>query len=100
MSRRNAPLLSAILVESMGYGAIFGLLGHLQRTYHIGHLGLALIASSAFPAALVGQLGLARFADRGYTRRLLWLGLATAALGMIWFLFGRQTWEFVLARAL
>ena len=98
--RRNTALLLAISVEAMGYGAIFGLLADLQDTYGFGKSGLGFIAASAFPAALVGQLGLSRYADRGYTRQLLWFGLATAAAGMVWFWLGDTLWEFVVARAL
>ena len=100
MRRSNVPLLVAIMVEAMGYGAIFGLLADLQDRYGFPNWGLGLIAASAFPAALIGQLGLSRYADRGYTRQLLWLGLATAAAGMIWFWQGQALWEFVLARVL
>ncbi len=88
------------MVEAMGYGAIFGLLADLQDKYGFPQWGLGLIAASAFPAALVGQLGLSRYADRGYTRKLLWLGLVTAAAGMIWFWLGDGLWEFVAARIL
>lgn len=100
MRRSNAPLLLAIFVEAMGYGAIFGLLADLQDTYGFDNAGLGLIAAIAFPAALLGQLGLSRFADRGYTRALLWAGLVFASAGMIWFWLGDSLWEFVLARAL
>jgi len=100
MRKSNVPLLLAILVEAMGYGAIFGLLADLQDKFGFDDWGLGLIAAIAFPAALVGQLGLSRFADRGYTRRLLWFGLATASIGMIWFWLGSSLWEFVMARAL
>lgn len=100
MRRSNVPLLLAIMVEAMGYGAIFGLLADLQDKYGFPQWGLGLIAASAFPAALVGQLGLSRYADRGYTRKLLWLGLVTAAAGMIWFWLGSSLWEFVVARIL
>jgi len=88
------------MVEAMGYGAIFGLLADLQDDYGFPQWGLGLIAASAFPAALVGQLGLSRFADRGHTRKLLWFGLATAAGGMVWFFLGDTLWEFVVARVL
>ena len=100
MRRSNVPLLAAIFVEAMGYGAIFGLLADLQDTYHFEQSGLGFIAASAFPAALIGQLGLSRFADRGYTRKLLWFGLTTAAIGMVWFWVGHSLWEFILARVL
>lgn len=100
MRRSNVPLLLAIVAEAMGYGAIFGLLADLQDTFHFSQAGLGFIAASAFPAALVGQLGLSRYADRGHTRRLLWFGLAAAAAGMIWFWLGDTLGEFVAARAL
>jgi MFS family permease len=100
MRRSNTPLLLAILVEAMGYGAIFGLLADLQDHYGFADYGLGLIAAIAFPAALIGQLGLSRFADRGYTRALLWAGLGMASAGMVWFWLGSHLWEFVLARAL
>jgi len=96
----NAPLLLAISAEAMGFGAVFGLLADLQDKFHFDDAGLGIIAASAFPAALAGQLGLARYADRGHTRRLLWFGLATAAAGMIWFWLGSTLWEFTVARML
>ena len=100
MRRSNVPLLLAIVVEAMAYGAIFGLLADLQDKFGFEQNGLGLIAAVAFPAALVGQLGLSRYADRGYTRKLLWFGLATAAAGMIWFWLGDTLFEFVFARVL
>ena len=45
-------------------------------------------------------MGLARYADRGYTRLLLRLGLAVAAAGMLWFGLATQLWEFIGARLL
>lgn len=99
-ARGNVPLLLAISAEAMGFGAVFGLLADLQDKFHFDDHGLGIIAASAFPAALAGQLGLARYADRGHTRRLLWFGLATAAAGMIWFWLGSSLWEFTVARML
>lgn len=98
--KSNAPLLVAIAAEAMGFGGVFGLLADLQDKFHFNDAGLGLIAASAFPAALFGQLALSRYADRGHTRRLLWLGLASAAAGMIWFWRGSSLWEFTVARML
>jgi predicted MFS family arabinose efflux permease len=100
MRRSNVPLLLAIVVEAMGYGAIFGLLADLQDKFHFPQYGLGLIAASAFPAALIGQLGLSRYADRGHTHLLLWFGLAISAAGMIWFWRSDTLIEFVFARVL
>ena len=57
-----------------------------------------MIAASSFLAGLVAQVTLARYADRGYTRLLLRLGLAVAAAGMLWFGLATSLWEFVVAR--
>ena len=62
--------------------------------------GLGLIAGTSFLAGLGAQVGLARYADRGYTRLLLRVGLAVAAAGMLWFGLASQLWEFIGARLL
>ncbi len=84
----------------MGYGAIFALLADLQDKYDLPTWSLGLIAGTSFLAALVAQVGLARYADRGYTVLLLRVGLGVAALGMLWFGIATQLWGFVGARLL
>ena len=93
-------LYAAIAFEALGYGAIFALLADLQDEYHLPTYGLGLIAGSSFLALLVAQVGLARYSDRGHTRLMLRLGLAVAAVGMLWFGLASQLWEFVGARVL
>jgi MFS family permease len=93
-------LYAATAIEALGYGAIFALLAELQDEYDLPTYGLGLIAGSSFLAALGAQVGLARYADRGRTRLMLRLGLATCAVGMVWFGVANQLWEFVGARVL
>ena len=71
-----------------------------RTQYHLPTYGLGLIAGTSFLAGLGAQIGLARYADRGYTRLLLRLGLAVAAVGMLWFGLASQLWEFIGARLL
>lgn len=101
-SPKRVPLLlyAATAFEALGYGAIFALLAELQDEYHLPTYGLGLIAGTSFLAGLGAQMGLARYADRGYTRLLLRLGLAVAAAGMLWFGLASQLWEFIGARLL
>lgn len=99
-TRVPAVLYVGVAVEAMGYGAIFALLAELQDRYDLPTYGLGLIAGTAFLAGLVTQLGLARYADRGHTRRLLRAGLAVAAVGMAWFGLADELWQFVGARLL
>ena len=93
-------LYAATAFEALGYGAIFALLAELQDEYHLPTYGLGLIAGTSFLAGLGAQVGLARYADRGYTRLLLRVGLAVAAAGMLWFGLASQLWEFIGARLL
>lgn len=99
---RRVPklLYAATAFEALGYGAIFALLAELQDEYHLPTYGLGLIAGTSFLAGLGAQMGLARYADRGYTRLLLRVGLAVAAAGMLWFGLASQLWEFIGARLL
>ncbi len=75
------------------------LLAELEDRYGLTTAALGLIAGSAFAAALVTQLGLARYADRGYGLLLLRVGVIMAAVGLLWFAAGTRLWQFVAARA-
>jgi MFS family permease len=101
-TRKRVPkmLYAATAFEALGYGAIFALLAQLQIKYHLPTYGLGLIAGTSFLAGLGAQVGLARYADRGYTRLLLRVGLAVAAVGMLWFGLASHLWEFIGARLL
>ena len=45
------------------------------------------------------QLGLSRYADRGYGLLLLRVGVFMAAVGLLWFAAATELWQFVAARA-
>lgn len=99
---KRVPMLlyAATAIEAMGYGAIFALLADLQDKYDLPTWSLGLIGGTSFLAALVSQVSLARYADRGHTVLLLRVGLGVAAAGMLWFGFATQLWGFVGARLL
>lgn len=82
-----------------GVSAVFALLAELEDRYALTKSGLGLVAGSAFAAALVTQLGLSRYADRGWGLVLLRVGVAMAAGGLLWFAVATELWQFVAARA-
>jgi DHA1 family multidrug resistance protein-like MFS transporter len=86
-------------VTMAGVSAVFVLLAELEDRYGLTTTGLGLIAGSAFAAALITQLGLARYADRGYGMLLLRTGVLMAAGGLLWFAAATELWQFVAARA-
>ena len=83
-----------------GVSSVFVLLAELEERYDLSTSSLGWIAGSAFAAALVTQLGLARYADRGYGLLLLRCGVAAAAIGLLWFALATELWQFVAARSL
>ena len=87
-------------VTMAGVSSVFALLAELEKRYDLPTSGLGWIAGSAFVAALITQLTLARYADRGYGALLLRGGVIAAAVGLLWFAFATELWQFVAARAL
>lgn len=85
-------------VTMAGVSSVFVLLAELQQRYDLPTSGLGWIAGTAFLAALATQLSLSRYADRGYAGLLLRVGMAAAAIGLIWFGLATELWQFVAAR--
>lgn len=83
-----------------GVSSVFALLAELAERYELGSGSLGWIAGTAFLAALVVQLTLARYADRGYGMLLLRTGLALSVVGLLWFAAATELWQFIAARAL
>ena len=86
-------------VTMAGVSSVFALLAELEDRYGLSTQGLGLIAGSSFIAALVAQLWLARFADRGHAALLLRLGVVAAGVGLLWFSVATELWQFVAARS-
>jgi MFS family permease len=87
-------------VTMAGVSAVFALLAELEERYSLPTASLGWIAGSAFAAALVTQLTVARYADRGYAALLLRTGVAASAAGLLWFAVATELWQFVAARVL
>ncbi|MGE0729377.1 MAG: MFS transporter, partial [Acidimicrobiia bacterium] len=87
-------------VTMAGVSSVFALLAELQERYGLPTSSLGWIAGAAFAAALVTQLSVARYADRGHARLVLQVGVSAAALGLLWFAAATELWQFVAARAL
>ena len=81
-----------------GVSSVFALLAEIHNEYGIAERDLGWIAGSAFVGALVTQLWLSRYADRGYGGLLMRLGVAASAAGLFWFGLADQLWQFVIAR--
>jgi MFS family permease len=97
---RVRSLYLVVAVTMAGVSSVFALLAELEQRYGLATASLGWIAGSAFAAALVTQLGLSRYADRGHARTLLRVGVVASALGLLWFGVATELWQFVAARSL
>jgi MFS family permease len=77
------PLLAVTALVTMGFGAIFAQLPDYQHALHFADWGLGVVTSASFVAGFTAQLGLARYADRGFGRTMLAGGVALSALGCL-----------------
>lgn len=85
-------------VTMAGVSSVFALLAEIEETYSIPQRHLGWIAGSAFVGALITQLWLARYADRGHAVALLRGGVAAATIGLVWFGASTELWQFAAAR--
>lgn len=95
---RKLYLLAAVTMA--GVSSVFSLLAELEKRYELATRHLGWIAASAFVAALVAQLWLSRYADRGHAGLLLRVGIVASAVGLLWFAASTEVWQFVAARGL
>lgn len=93
-------LYVAVAVLMAAVAAVFALFAELEERYGLPTATLGWIAGASFAAALVTQLTLSRYADRGYGGLLLRTGMAAATVGLLWFAVATEVWQFVAARAL
>jgi MFS family permease len=92
------PYFVATFFVAAGGGLIFPLLADLQDEHHLPTWGLGVISGMYFVGAVVGQLVLAPYADRGHTRRLLMAGAILSVVTMVLFAVSSELWQFSLAR--
>jgi MFS family permease len=85
---------------SLSNGAVFALLAELQDRYGFETWGLGLIAGAAFASGFAAHVGVARYADRGYARVLLVVGLLLASAGTLGMGLGSNLAAFVASRLL
>ncbi len=76
-------LLVVTAAVTIGFGAIFALLPEFQEELGFADAWLGAVTAASFAAGFVAQIGLARYADRGFGRFLLVGGLLVAAVGLI-----------------
>ena len=81
-----------------GASSIFTLVAQIQDEYGIPTYGLGLITGVYFLGSLIAQLGLSKYADRGFARVLLVVGMTSSVVSLLGFGISSSLWQFVLFR--
>jgi MFS family permease len=89
-----------LFTSAASVGMVFALLHELQDEHDLSGTTLGWIAGTAFFAAVVAQLLLAPFADRGHARRVMTMAMLGASLGSLIFALASEPWQFIGARVI
>jgi MFS family permease len=91
-------LLIVSAAVTIGFGAIFALLPDFQRELDFPTWGLGAAVTASFAAGFVAQVGLSRYADRGYGRAMLVGGVLVSVAGLVWLGLANHLAELIGAR--
>ena len=83
MTRRRllVALFVAIAVKSSAYGVMFTMLDDYREQFGISEAALGFVIAIGFFTSFFAQLTIAPLADRGLSRRLIFVGLSMAIVG-------------------
>ncbi|NNC80453.1 MAG: MFS transporter [Acidimicrobiales bacterium] len=103
MTRRpDGDLLPFQIVMAVTAGAIGGIiavLGELRDEFGFSETSIGVIVAAGFLASFVAQVGLARWADRGYAREMATIGVAVSAVSLLVMVFAQDVLTWSLSRA-
>lgn len=103
MTRRpDGDLLPFQIVMAVTAGAIGGIiavLGELRDELGFSETSIGVIVAAGFLASFVAQVGLARWADRGYARKMATIGVAVSAISLAVMVFADTVLTWSLSRA-
>jgi MFS family permease len=101
VQQRRIIVVFALVValSAAGYGVMFTVLDEMRSEYGIGEGALGLVVAVGFFASFLAQVLLAPFADRGFARRPVLVGMVLEIAGMVTMAFGDTVAALVVARA-
>lgn len=100
-SRFRTDLLPFQIVLTFSSAAIAGvipLLGELRDERGFSEMAIGVVVTAGFLGSFVSQLGLSRFADRGFARQMVTVGVAVAAISLFAMAYAEQLWLWVALR--
>lgn len=93
------PFQIVLFASSAAVAGIIPLLGELRDTLGFTETAIGIVVAAGFLGSFVAQVGLSRFADRGYGRQMVTAGVAVAGLALFAMAFAEQLWIWIFLRA-
>lgn len=90
----------AVAASTVGLGVILALLADLQVALDLETSSLGLVGGASFITSFFAYIGMSRYADRGYAKRMLVFGAIGSAGALVMAAYATGLWSLVLARAL
>lgn len=82
----------------MGYGSVITLFADFRDEYGFSGVGIGALGAAGFIAGFFSQLFLSKYADRGFARSMVRIGLGVDLLALLWMATTDNVWQFVAAR--
>ena len=98
--RNFSALYLVTATAAMGYGFVVSLLAEFRDEYGFSGLGLGILAGAGFFSGFFANVWLARYADKGWSREMIRIGLAMGLIASIWMAASSDIFQFVAARVL
>ena len=95
---RLFPYFLLVGASTMSIGAVFTMLGEFRDQLELTETGLGVMVASGFFAALVSQIGLARYADQGHSKPMIRLGLVLLVGSQLAMAVATELWQLIGAR--
>lgn len=94
------PFQVVLFTSSAAVAGIIPLLGELRDTLGFTETAIGIVVAAGFLGSFVAQVGLSRFADRGYGRQMVTAGVGLAFLSLVAMIFADGLGVWILIRSL
>lgn len=94
------PFQIVLMVSSSAIAGVIPLLGELRDQRGFSEMAIGVVVAAGFLGSFVAQIGLSRYADRGFARQMVTGGVAVAAVSLFAMAYAEQLWLWVALRGL
>ncbi|NNC80452.1 MAG: MFS transporter [Acidimicrobiales bacterium] len=92
------PFQIALAASSASIAGIIAVLGELRDVMGFSEMAIGVVVAAGFLGSFIAQIWFSRFADVGYGRQMVTVGIAVAALALFVMVFADDLWLWIVSR--